>query len=181
MGKRIGFDVCREGLHTGFTRCIPLLVSITCMSQVCVKALDNGVGLTPFMGWTSWLPDYWEGNNFNVTASGVLEVADLLISTGLKDMGYNYVLIDDGWPQCAPGFKDPSGKCSNSMPRLEDASVLVDPDKFPSSSPGMNDGIKLVADKLHSKGLKIGIYTAPHGLTCGGNVCWEKEVNWCHV
>ena len=40
--------------------------------------------------------------------------------------------------------------------------------KFPPSKPGLNDGIKVVADYLHSKGLKMGIYTAPHGLTCGG-------------
>jgi hypothetical protein len=46
--------------------------------------------------------------------------------------------------------------------------VVVDAKKFPESSLGANDGIKLVADKLHSQGFKIGIYTAPHGQTCGG-------------
>lgn len=82
---------------------------------------------------------------------------------------YNYVLLDDGWPACDEWHDKPgAGGCVNPAPRLPDGSVRVDPLKFPPSSPDANDGIQLVADYLHSKGLKMGIYTAPHGLTCGG-------------
>ena len=84
---------------------------------------------------------------------------------------YNYVLLDDGWPACDE-WSDPSqpgaSACKNPAPRLENGDVVVDPKKFPPSKPGLNDGIKVVADHLHSKGLKMGIYTAPHGQTCGG-------------
>lgn len=84
---------------------------------------------------------------------------------------YNYVLLDDGWPACdeweKPSEPEASG-CKNPAPRLDNGDVVVDANKFPPSRPDMNDGIKVVADYLHAKGLKMGIYTAPHGLTCGG-------------
>ena len=84
---------------------------------------------------------------------------------------YNYVLLDDGWPACAE-WSDPSkpeaSGCANPAPRHDNGDVPVDERKFPPSGPGANDGIKVVADYLHAKGLKMGIYTAPHGRTCGG-------------
>jgi len=81
------------------------------------------------------------------------------------------VLLDDGWPACAE-WSDPSkpeaSGCANPAPRHDNGDVPVDERKFPPSGPGANDGIKVVADYLHAKGLKMGIYTAPHGRTCGG-------------
>lgn len=71
-----------------------------------------------------------------------------------------------GWPACA--VYSSTGGCDVPPARLDDGTVVVDAKKFPESSPGANDGIKLVADKLHSQGFKVGIYTAPHGQTCGG-------------
>lgn len=127
-----------------------------------VHALNNGIGLVPVMGWTSWEP----GIDFAVNASVLLRAADGLESSGLKDMGYTYVLIDDGWPSCMQ-FSG-RGSCITPTERLEDGTVIIDEKKFPPSSPGANDGIKIVADKLHAQGFKIGIYTAPHGQTCGG-------------
>ena len=137
-------------------------------------ALNNGVGQTPIMGWTSWITtgqgDLWQGSPFNVSARALKETGDYLVSTGLRDAGYDYVLLDDGWPACSEwrrGIAEASS-CLNPSPRLDGGNVLVDKLKFPESAPGANDGIKVVADYLHAKGLKMGIYTAPHGRTCGG-------------
>lgn len=148
-------------------------------------ALDNGVGLTPVMGWSSWMVtgqgDLWTGSPFNVTARALLETADTMKALGLVELGYEYVLLDDGWPSCSadsrahptacqkqPGARIGDCGCTNTSPRLDNGDVLVDPVKFPPSAPGLNDGIKVVADALHKKGLQMGIYTAPHGRTCGG-------------
>ena len=89
------------------------------------------------------------------------------MSTGFRDLGYRYVLLDDGWPACAEFRPTGTGACKTVAPRLADGRVEVDPQKFPPSKPGANDGLKLVADHLHGLGLKLGIYTAPHGRTCG--------------
>jgi alpha-galactosidase len=132
-------------------------------------ALNNGVGQTPIMGWTSWIQtgqgDLWVGSPFNVTARALKDTADRMVSTGLRDLGYKYILLDDGWPACSE-FRS-SGACETSPPRLPNGQVQVDPNKFPPSSPGKNDGIKVVADYLHSLSMKMGIYTAPHARTCG--------------
>jgi alpha-galactosidase len=121
------------------------------------------------MGWTSWIQtgqgDLWVGSPFNVSARALKETADRMVSSGLRDLGYNYILLDDGWPACAE-FRS-SGACKTSPPRLPNSDVQVDPHKFPPSSPGKNDGIKVVADYLHNLSMKIGIYTAPHARTCG--------------
>jgi hypothetical protein len=101
------------------------------------------------------------GIDFSVNASVLLHAANGLVSSGLKDMGYTYVLIDDGWPACAQFNK--RGGCQTPTERLEDGTVIIDEAKFPPSAPGANDGIKIVADKLHAQGFKLGIYTAPHG------------------
>jgi hypothetical protein len=68
--------------------------------------------------------------------------------------------LDDGWPACDewsdPRKPEASG-CKNPAPRLSNGDVVVDKKKFPPSKPGLNDGIKVVADYLHAKGLKMGI------------------------
>ena len=76
------------------------------------------------------------------------------------------MLLDDGWPACADTTLH--GSCNNPSPRLGGGIVQVDAQKFPETAKGANDGIKVVADYLHSLGLRMGIYTAPHGRTCGG-------------
>ena len=79
----------------------------------------------------------------------------------------------DGWPAC--NVTGPTGRCVVPPPRFEDASVPVDPVKFPPSTPGANDGLKVVADKLHAKGFKLGIYTVggppPPPLH---HLCWPR-------
>jgi alpha-galactosidase len=111
--------------------------------------LAAGLAPTPPMGWNSW-------NKFqcNITADFVKQVADGMVSSGMKDAGYEYVNIDDCWSQ-AMGM------------RAADGTLQPDTLHFPPSTPGGNDGIKVVADYVHSKGLKLGIYGDRGTETCG--------------
>src|SRR4051794_39585205 len=109
-------------------------------TQEVVNKAPNGLALTPPMGWNSW-------NKFacDVNEKTVRETADAIAASGMRDAGYQYVVIDDCWhgPRDASGF------------------ITADPQKFPS-------GIKTLADYVHSKGLKFGIYSDAGRLTCGG-------------
>ena len=97
---------------------------------------------TPFMGWLSW--NVVEGD---ISDEVVRTVADAMVSTGLKDAGYDYLVIDDLWQAKA----------------REEGTGFPSPDsiKFP-------DGMKAVADYVHSKGLKFGIYSDAGSKTCAG-------------
>jgi alpha-galactosidase len=99
---------------------------------------DNGLARTPPMGWNSW-------NKFagRVDDAAVRGIADAMASNGMKDAGYLYVNIDDTWE----GGRDASGN-------------IVTNKKFP--------GMKALAGYVHSKGLKIGIYSSPGPETCAG-------------
>ncbi len=94
----------------------------------------------PPMGWNSW-------NTFakNVSAELLMESADALVNTGLAELGYNYIVVDDFWM---------------AHERDENGRLTPDPEKFP-------DGIKPVIDYIHSKGLKFGLYSCAGMLTCG--------------
>jgi len=104
------------------------------------RALENGLALTPPMGWNSW-------NRFacNVSEDLVKSAADALVTSGMKDAGYEYVVIDDCWQVS----RDAAGN------------IVVDPKNFPN-------GIKPLADYVHSKGLKFGIYSDAGTKTCAG-------------
>ncbi|KAF6143092.1 hypothetical protein GIB67_041160 [Kingdonia uniflora] len=94
--------------------------------------LNNGLARTPQMGWNSW--------NFfacNINETVIKETADALISTGLASLGYKYVNIDDCWHYAKRNSK---------------GDLVPDPKAFPS-------GIKALADYLHEKDLKLGIYS----------------------
>jgi alpha-galactosidase len=95
---------------------------------------------TPPMGWNSW-------NKFgcDVSESLIRETADALVSTGMRDAGYSYVNIDDCWH----GERDAQGF------------IREDPKRFPS-------GMKALADYVHSKGLRLGVYSDAGWKTCGG-------------
>ena len=97
---------------------------------------DNGLARTPPMGWNSW-------NHFRakIDDKTIREVADALVSSGMKDAGYVYLNIDDGWQ----GKRDANG-------------VLQPNERFPD--------MKALADYVHSKGLKLGIYSSPGPRTC---------------
>jgi alpha-galactosidase len=107
-----------------------------------VSSWDNGAGRTPPMGWNSW-------NAFgckDVNEDIVKLAADFLISTKLADVGYEYINIDDCWQY---DREEHTGK------------IIVDNRTFPS-------GIKALADYIHSKGLKFGIYSDAGTNTCAG-------------
>ncbi len=105
------------------------------------QALENGVARTPPMGWNSW-------NKFGCGVSDALvrATADAMVSSGMQAAGYQYINIDDCWSLTA---RDASGN------------LQADPVKFPN-------GIKAVADYVHSKGLKFGIYGDRGSSTCAG-------------
>jgi len=101
----------------------------------------EGLAETPTLGWNSW-------NTFatDINEELVKGIADKFIELGLKDAGYEYIVLDDGW-----------------MAKERDANgnLVADPIKFPS-------GMKALADYIHSKGLKFGIYNCAGSKTCGG-------------
>jgi len=101
---------------------------------------DNGVGRTPAMGYNTW-NDY----RCNINANDIMVSVDAIVSQGLDKLGYIYVNIDDCWAQS----------------RSSDGTVQPDPTTFPK-------GMKDVADYVHSKGLKFGIYTDRGTKTCAG-------------
>ena len=113
---------------TAFILCAP--------ATVC--ALDNGLAHAPPMGWNSW-------NKFqcNVSANLIKQAADAMVRTGMRDAGYQYVVIDDCW----------------QVSRDANGNIVADPQRFP-------DGIKAVADYVHSQGLKFGIYSDAGTGTC---------------
>jgi alpha-galactosidase len=100
----------------------------------------DGLAPAPPMGWNSW-------NKFssNVNEMLIRRTADAMVESGMKDAGYRYVVIDDCWH----GKRDSLGF------------IHPDPDRFPS-------GMKALADYIHSKGLKFGIYSDAGSKTCGG-------------
>lgn len=120
-----------------------------------VQGLDNGVARTPPMGWSTW-----NTFRFDVSSSLIIKSADAMISSGLRNAGYEYVLIDDGWPMCAE-YNHRDGHCLVPYPRDSQGRIQVNTTKFP-------DGMAVLADYIHSKGMKLGIYTAVSETTCGG-------------
>src|SRR2546423_170470 len=104
-------------------------------------ALNNGLARTPPMGWNDW-------NSFgcNVSEQLVEQTADIIVNSGMKAAGYQYVNIDDCWMTHS---RDSAGR------------LVPDPVKFPN-------GIAGTANYVHGKGLKLGIYESAGTATCAG-------------
>ncbi len=100
----------------------------------------DGLAATPPMGWSSW-------NRFaeQIDDRTIRAMADAMVSTGLRDVGYRYVNIDDGWQ----GTRGPDGELRPNA-------------RFPD--------MKALADYVHARGLKLGIYSSPGLRTCAGYV-----------
>jgi len=110
----------------------------------------NTISLTPYMGWNSWYVLETRVRDVDMRTA-----ADAMISSGLKDHGYDYVDIDDCWMiKTDTKTSDRSG-----IPRDKSGKIL--PNKY---FPGM----QALTDYMHQRGLKAGIYTSPGTLTCGG-------------
>ncbi|SMD20325.1 NPCBM/NEW2 domain-containing protein [Kibdelosporangium aridum] len=128
-------------LSTTASFVITAVAATTVITAAPAQALENGLARTPPMGFNNWNTTHCRAE-FNEKM--VMDMADIFVSRGLKDVGYQYVNIDDCWakPQ------------RNAQGNLE-----PDPVRFPR-------GIKFVADYVHSKGLKFGIYTSAGTKTC---------------
>lgn len=96
------------------------------------------LAMTPPMGWNSW-------NKFgcDVSEELIMQIADEMVNSGMQKAGYEYVVIDDCW----------------QVDRDENGEIIVDKDRFPH-------GMKYLADYIHSKGLKFGIYSCAGTETC---------------
>lgn len=115
------------------------------------RALDNGLARTPTMGWLHWERfmcnlDCQEEPDSCISEKLFMEMAELMVSDGWKDAGYEYLCIDDCW--MAPQ-RDLEGR------------LQADPQRFPH-------GIRQLANYVHSKGLKLGIYADVGNKTCAG-------------
>ncbi|XP_062189431.1 alpha-galactosidase 2-like [Phragmites australis] len=119
------------------------LAAVTAGGSARRVLVANGLGLTPQMGWNSW-------NHFqcDINETVVRSTADALISTGLAKAGYTYVNLDDCW---ADGQ------------RTKEGYMVANPKTFPS-------GMKALADYVHSKGLKLGLYSSAGTRTCSNRM-----------
>ena len=106
-----------------------------------VKMETGNLAPTPPMGWNTW-------NTFQTRIDEPLlkGMVDAYVSSGMKDAGYRYFVLDDGWM---------------AMERDDKGNLVADPKKFPN-------GMKAFADYVHNKGLKFGIYNCAGTKTCGG-------------
>jgi alpha-galactosidase len=108
------------------------------------------LALTPPLGWNHWYTHY-----DHITDKLMRDAADVMIQSGMADVGYQYVNIDDCWMN-APKQSDPL----RVGPLRDDKGRIIPNKHFPD--------MKALTDYIHSKGLKAGIYTSPGPLTCGG-------------
>jgi alpha-galactosidase len=117
-----------------------LLTLAFAISPSLMLAQPSKVAMTPPMGWNSW-------NKFgcNVSQDMIRDMADAMVKSGMKDAGYQYIVIDDCW----------------QVSRDANGNIVPDPKRFSS-------GIKALADYVHSKGLKFGIYSDAGTKTCAG-------------
>ena len=117
-----------------------LLAALLCAPHSALAQKSPQLALTPQMGWNSW-------NTFgcNVDEKMIRQMADAMVASGMKDAGYEYINIDDCWH----GTRDADGN------------IRPDPKTFPS-------GMKALADYVHARGLKLGIYSDAGNTTCAG-------------
>jgi alpha-galactosidase len=123
------------------TMTLAAVVTLQLAAPTPAPALENGLARTPPMGFNNWNSTQCRADFNEAMIKGI---ADIFVSRGLKDAGYQYVNIDDCWalPQ-----------------RNAQGNLVPDPARFPN-------GIKALADYIHSKGLKFGLYTSAGTKTC---------------
>ena len=121
-----------------FRLALILIVSMAGLAQNQSIASSKMLAATPPMGWNSW-------NKFgcDVSEDLIKSMSDAVVSSGMKDAGYEYIVIDDCW----------------QVSRDEQGNIVPDAKRFPS-------GMKALGDYIHSKGLKFGIYSDTGTLTC---------------
>ncbi|MFP4540496.1 MAG: glycoside hydrolase family 27 protein [Opitutales bacterium] len=121
-------------------RLLPALAGLTLAASASELKFE-GLAPTPPMGWNSW-------NTFatNISEDLIKGVADAMIANGMRDAGYIYINLDDGWM---------------AMERDADGNLMAHPERFPS-------GMKALADYLHERGFKFGVYNCAGTKTCAG-------------
>src|SRR6266852_6210879 len=153
-----------------FLACLLVATSVILLTPAASGQSSASLAQTPPMGWNSW-------NKFgcNVSDKLIREMADVMVSSGMQAAGYQYVNIDDCW----------------QVSRQADGTIVPDPSRFSS-------GIKALADYVHSKELKFGLYTDAGRLTCQKRpgsfehefqdartyASWGVDyvkVDWCHA
>ncbi|KAK7701443.1 hypothetical protein SLS57_011728 [Botryosphaeria dothidea] len=110
----------------------------------------NGLNLVPQMGWNNW-----NAFHCDVSEELLLDTAQAMVDYGLRDLGYNYVVLDDCW----------------SAGRNDSGYLVHNPKKFPN-------GMKAVADRVHDLGMKYGMYSSAGVFTCGkypGSLGYEQK------
>jgi alpha-galactosidase len=147
-----------------------LLLVVGMTAGVREQAPSSALAATPPMGWNSW-------NKFGCDVSETLirQMADALAATGMKDAGYQFIVIDDCW----------------QVERKNDGTIVADTSRFQS-------GMKALADYVHDKGLKFGVYSDAGTKTCQGRpgshgfeskdapqyAAWGVDYlkyDWCHA
>ncbi|MEU4623312.1 ricin-type beta-trefoil lectin domain protein [Actinoplanes sp. NPDC023801] len=115
------------------------VAAVVTVPAAAAQALDNGVGRVPPMGFNTW-------NTFgcNIDETLLRQTADAMVSSGMRDLGYKYVVVDDCW-------FDPNRDSAGNL--------RANPQRFPS-------GMKALGDYLHARGLLFGIYQVPVDKTC---------------
>jgi alpha-galactosidase len=135
-------EVLMAGRWLGMvTTALLVATSVNVLTAQQAVALENGLSRAPVMGFNNWNSTHCRAE-FNEEM--VRGIADLFVARGLKDAGYEYVNIDDCWAE---------------RQRAADGNLVPNRTRFPN-------GIKAVADYVHSKGLKFGIYTSAGTVTC---------------
>jgi alpha-galactosidase len=127
------------------TLCFVLALAALCylpnrLSSPAALALGDGMARTPPIGWNSW-------NHFgcDIDERLIQRMADAMVASGMRDAGYQYVIVDDCWQ----AGRDPQG------------AITADPRRFPS-------GMAALAEYVHTRGLKFGLYTDAGTKTCMG-------------
>jgi alpha-galactosidase len=117
-----------------------VLLALTAGARTQAPPAWMEIARTPPMGWNSW-------NKFgcNVSETLIRETADAMVTSGMKDAGYQYIVIDDCW----------------QVGRDKNGAILPDPERF-------KGGMKALADYVHAKGLKFGVYSDAGARTCEG-------------
>ncbi|SEG72725.1 NPCBM-associated, NEW3 domain of alpha-galactosidase [Actinacidiphila yanglinensis] len=134
-----------RGLLAALVGAVLLTTGIAATNAPAAVAEGNGVGATPALGWSSW-----SAVRHNPTAENIEATAKAMKDSGLAKAGYLYVNIDDFWYHC-PGSQGPDVDQYGRW--------VTDETKFPPK--GDENGIQVVADYVHSLGLKFGLYVTP--------------------
>jgi alpha-galactosidase len=147
-----GPEPCGDGVCSAGENCLNCEADCACFCgdgtcalgefcAVCPEDCDcERLAATPPMGWNSW-------NRFGceIDEQLVRETADALVDSGMRAAGYTYLNMDDCW----------------QVSREEDGTIVADPERFPG-------GVPALADYVHARGLKFGLYTCGGTLTCQG-------------